>query len=116
MVMLSPGRYNQTDHCIYVYRILHACAWIRILSSSVCLTNYWAFQKMEVLRKDVEAMEREMEELRAYLAKTEGNREEVINRSEDDGIGLNRQEHGKDSLWSLRSVIARDILTVKRGQ
>ncbi|XP_068715646.1 breast cancer type 1 susceptibility protein homolog isoform X2 [Montipora foliosa] len=32
-------------------------------------------QKMEVLRQDVEAMEKEMEELRAYLAKTDEKRE-----------------------------------------
>ena len=30
---------------------------------------------MEVLRQDVEAMEKEMEELRAYLAKTDEKRE-----------------------------------------
>lgn len=39
---------------------------------------------MEVLRQDVEAMEKEMEELRAYLAKTDEKREGTGITIEDD--------------------------------
>ena len=39
---------------------------------------------MEVLRQDVEAMEKEMEELRAYLAKTDEKREGTEITIEDD--------------------------------
>lgn len=41
---------------------------------------------MEVLRQDVEAMEKEMEELRAYLAKTDEKREEANVTNENDGM------------------------------
>lgn len=51
-------------------------------------------QKMEVLRQDVEAMEKEMEELRAYLAKTDEKREDAENTIEDD---MDYQDDGKTS-------------------
>ena len=51
---------------------------------------------MEVLRQDVEAMEKEMEELRAYLAKTDENREEGENRIEEDDI--NCQDAGRNTI------------------
>lgn len=51
-------------------------------------------QKMEVLRQDVEAMEKEMEELRAYLAKTDEKREDAENTIEDD---MDYQDGGKTS-------------------
>ena len=47
---------------------------------------------MEVLRQDVEEIEKEMEELRAYLAKTDEKREEAENAIEDD---LDYQDEGK---------------------
>lgn len=49
---------------------------------------------MEVLRQDVEAMEKEMEELRAYLAKTDEKREDAENTIEDD---MDYQDDGKTS-------------------
>lgn len=49
---------------------------------------------MEVLRQDVEAMEKEMEELRAYLAKTDEKREDAENTIEDD---TDYQDGGKTS-------------------
>ena len=62
---------------------------------------------MDVLRQDVEAMEKEMEELRAYLAKTDENREDEEHTLKDDDI--NYQEAGKNTIrpsacsWSLGS-------------
>ena len=47
---------------------------------------------MEVLRQDVEEIEKEMEELRAYLAKTDEKREEAENAIEDD---MDYQDGGK---------------------
>jgi len=49
-------------------------------------------QKMEVLRQDVEEIEKEMEELRAYLAKTDEKREEAETTIED---GMDYQDEGK---------------------
>ena len=51
---------------------------------------------MDVLRQDVEAMEKEMEELRAYLAKTDENREDEERTLKDDDI--NYQEAGKNTI------------------
>ena len=42
------------------------------------------FQKMEVLRQDVEAMEKEMDELRAYLAETDEQQKEGNIAIDDD--------------------------------
>ena len=53
---------------------------------------------MEVLRQDVEAMEKEMEELRAYLAKTDEKREEGEDTTEEEDMDC--QEEGKKS-WIL---------------
>ena len=50
---------------------------------------------MEVLRQDVEAMEREMEELRAYLAKTDEKREDAEGTIEEDD-NMEYQEEGKE--------------------
>lgn len=50
---------------------------------------------MDVLRQDVEAMEKEMEELRAYLAKTDENREDEEHTLKDD---INYQEAGKNTI------------------
>lgn len=50
---------------------------------------------MEVLRQDVEAMEKEMEELRAYLAKTDEKREEEENTTDEEDMEY--QEEGKGS-------------------
>ena len=50
---------------------------------------------MEVLRQDVEAMEKEMEELRAYLAKADENRDGTDITIEDDDTDY--AEHGKCS-------------------
>ena len=41
---------------------------------------------MEVLRQDVEAMEKEMEQLRAYLAKTDEQRKEGENTTVEDDM------------------------------
>jgi len=49
-------------------------------------------QKMEVLRQDVEEIEKEMEQLRAYLAKTDEKREEPETTIED---GMEYQDKGK---------------------
>ena len=49
---------------------------------------------MEVLRQDVEAMEKEMEELRAYLAKTDENRDEEDTIEDDD---MDYQEAGRET-------------------
>lgn len=51
---------------------------------------------MDVLRQDVEAMEKEMEELRAYLAKTDENREDEEHTLKDDDI--NYQEAGENAI------------------
>jgi len=51
---------------------------------------------MDVLRQDVEAMEKEMEELRAYLAKTDENREDEEHTLKEDNI--NYQEAGKNTI------------------
>lgn len=48
-------------------------------------------QKMEVLRQDVEEIEKEMEELRAYLAKTDEKREEAEDTIDD----MDYQDEGK---------------------
>lgn len=53
---------------------------------------------MEVLRQDVEAMEKEMEELRAYLAKTDEKREEAEDTTAEEDMEY--QEEGKKS-WIL---------------
>lgn len=64
-------------------------------------------QKMEVLRQDVEEIEKEMEELRAYLAKTDEKREEA----EDTVDNMDYQEEGKkpfleiESRWSCFHLI-----------
>ena len=58
---------------------------------------------MDVLRQDVEAMEKEMEELRAYLAKTDENREDEEHTRKDDDV--NYQEAGKTTICSLQLVI-----------
>ena len=50
---------------------------------------------MEVLRQDVEAMEKEMEELRAYLAKADENRDGTDITIEDHDTDY--AEHGKCS-------------------
>ena len=47
---------------------------------------------MEVLRQDVEDIEKEMEALRAYLAKTDEKREEAENTLKDD---MDYQDEGK---------------------
>ena len=51
---------------------------------------------MDVLRQDVEAMEKEMEELRAYLSKTDENREDEEHTLKGDDI--NYQEAGKNTI------------------
>ena len=58
---------------------------------------------MEVLRQDVEAMEREMEELRAYLAKTDEKREDAESAIEDD---MEYQEEGKKRVKLLEVTIS----------
>ena len=50
---------------------------------------------MEVLRQDVEAMEKEMEELRAYLAKADENREGT-----DVTIADHNMDYPEDGKWS----------------
>jgi len=47
---------------------------------------------MEVLRQDVEEIEKEMEQLRAYLAKTDEKGEEAETTIED---GMEYQDEGK---------------------
>ena len=47
---------------------------------------------MEVLRQDVEEIEKEMEALRAYLANADEKREEAENTIEDD---IDYQDEGK---------------------
>ena len=64
------------------------------------ITNCFV-QKMEVLRQDVEAMEREMEELRAYLAKTDENRDGTEVTIEDDHMDF--QEDGEGILFKRNS-------------
>ena len=51
---------------------------------------------MDVLRQDVEAMEKEMEELRTYLATTDENREDEEHTLKGDDI--NYQEGGKNTI------------------
>lgn len=59
---------------------------------------------MEVLRQDVEAMEKEMKELRAYLAKTDEQRKEGENTTVEDD--MDSVEEGKETfLWSLCNVL-----------
>ena len=53
---------------------------------------------MEVLRQDVEAMEKEMEELRAYLAKADEKREDAENTIEEDDMEYHVE--GKELLGS----------------
>lgn len=60
----------------------------------ICSDNCF-LQRMDVLRQDVEAMEKEMEELRAYLAKTDENREDEEHTLKDD---INYQEAGKNTI------------------
>ena len=57
-------------------------------------------QKMEVLRQDVEEIEKEMEALRAYLAKTDEKRVEAENTIEDD---MDYQDEGKCTLREIES-------------
>ncbi|XP_078377813.1 LOW QUALITY PROTEIN: uncharacterized protein LOC144660966 [Oculina patagonica] len=49
-------------------------------------------QKMDVLRQDVEEMEREMEELRAYLAKTDEKRDDAENAIEEDDMEYQEED------------------------
>ena len=55
---------------------------------------------MEVLRQDVEEIEKEMEALRAYLAKTDEKRVEAENTIEDD---MDYQDEGKCPLHEIES-------------
>ena len=53
---------------------------------------------MEVLRQDVEAMEREMEELRAYLSNADENRETGTDVG-IEGVGSGDEVDGKLVVW-----------------
>ena len=68
---------------------------------------------MDVLRQDVEAMEKEMEELRAYLAKTDDNREDEEHTLKDGDI--NYQEAGKNTIRpSAATVVIRELKQLRR--
>lgn len=55
---------------------------------------------MEVLRQDVEEIEKEMEALRAYLAETDEKRVEAENTIEDD---MDYQDKGKCPFRKIES-------------
>ena len=63
---------------------------------------FFLFQKMEVLRQDVEAMEKEMDELRAYLAETDEQQKEG-NIAIDDDVDCMEEGtavHVKELVWA----------------
>ncbi|PFX30426.1 Breast cancer type 1 susceptibility protein-like [Stylophora pistillata] len=81
LIPSDEDREDEDDDGIYSCKALDStgASSATVLSEAAAST-----QKMEVLRQDVEAMEREMDELRAYLAKTDEQQKEENMAMDDD--------------------------------